>query len=72
MIKNTLQLASTVCLDPHFVTGFCDGEATFTVSISKDNRVRKTARRLPQDVGREIYTVHPSFAISLNIKDLSL
>ena len=31
-------------LDPNFVTGFTDGEGTFTVSISKDNRVRKTAR----------------------------
>lgn len=56
-------------LHPWFITGFSDGEATFTLSISKDKRERKTARRLDQNNGREIFSVHPSFAISLNIKD---
>jgi group I intron endonuclease len=56
--------------NPYSITGFSDGEATFTISIYKDNRERKTARRLDQH--REIFSVHPSFAISLNIKDKSL
>src|SRR3978361_302501 len=56
---------STVALPyPYFISGFCDGESTFTISITKDNRERKTSRRLVQN--REIYSVHPSFAISLN------
>lgn len=57
-------------LNPDFITGFCDGESTFTISITKDNRERKTSRRLEQN--REIFSVHPSFAISLNKKDENL
>ena len=67
-------------LYPWFITGFSDGEATFTLSITKDNRIRKSARRgfflvatlpkkMDQNNGREIFSVHPSFAIALNIKD---
>lgn len=59
-------------MHPWFVTGFSDGEATFTISIAKDNRERKTRRRLDQNKDREIFSVHPSFAISLNIKDETL
>src|SRR5215469_3560739 len=29
-----------VRLDPWFVTGFCDGEATFSISIYKDKRIK--------------------------------
>jgi hypothetical protein len=47
---------------------FADAESTFTISIAKDNRVRKTARRLREN----IFSIHPSFAISLNIKDKDL
>lgn len=61
-----------VNLHPYYIVGLCDGEATFTISISKDNRERKTIRRLPQNVKRDIFSVHPSFAISLNIKDKNL
>ena len=63
---------STLALHPWFVTGFCDGEATFTISLTKDNRERKTTRRLDQNKDREIFSVHPSFAIALNIKDEDL
>jgi len=51
--------------------GLCDAEATFTIFITKDNRERKTDRRL-SDSYRVILSVHPSFAISLNIKDSQL
>jgi hypothetical protein len=55
--------------NPYYLVGLSDGEATFTISIAKDNRERKTERRLNE---RENYSVHPSFAISLNIKDKDL
>ena len=54
-------------LHNEYVVGLCDAEATFTISVAKDNRTRKTSRSL--DSSRTIYSVHPSFAISLNIKD---
>jgi len=53
------------------VVGFCDAEATFSISVTKDNRIRKSSRRSSDD-SRIIYSVHPSFAISLNIKDWHL
>ena len=43
-------------LDPWFVTGFCDGEASFSVSIYKDKRIK----------GRAGWVVKPSFQISLH------
>ena len=49
-------------LDPWFVTGFCDGEASFSVSIYKDKRIK----------GRVGWAVKPSFQISLHSKDISL
>jgi hypothetical protein len=58
---------TVVKLNPWFITGFTDAESTFTISITKDNRTRKTTRRI--DFERIIYVVHPSFAISLNFKD---
>ena len=58
-------------LHNEYVVGLSDAEATFTISVTKDNRVRKTSRR-SSDTPRTIYSVHPSFAISLNIKDLHL
>jgi len=59
-------------LHPYYIVGFTDAEATFTISITKDNRERKTVRRQSKDKEREIYSIHPSFAISLNIKDKDL
>ena len=53
---------SNVRLDPWFVTGFCDGESTFSISIYKDKRIK----------GREAWTVKPSFQISLNSRDIKL
>jgi hypothetical protein len=61
---------TVVKLNPWFITGFSDAESTFTISITKDNRARKTTRRI--DSERKIYGVHPSFAISLNFKDNNL
>jgi intein-encoded DNA endonuclease-like protein len=55
-------------LHNEYVVGFCDAEATFTISVTKDSRIRKTSRR-SLDNSRTIYSVHPSFAISLNVKD---
>ena len=46
-------------------------EATFTIYVTKDSRIRKTSRR-SLDNSRTIYSVHPSFAISLNVKDWHL
>jgi hypothetical protein len=54
-------------LHNEYAVGLCDGEATFTSSVTKDSRTRKSSRTL--DNSRTIYSVHPSFAISLNIKD---
>nr|YP_009574411.1 hypothetical protein [Arthrobotrys musiformis]QBM31529.1 hypothetical protein [Arthrobotrys musiformis]QBM31679.1 hypothetical protein [Arthrobotrys musiformis] len=66
------QAQPLVALDPLFITGFTDGEGTFTISITKDNRERKTTRRLLNNIDREIFSVHPSFSISLNYKDHDL
>jgi hypothetical protein len=64
MKNNNIKLTVQFCeFNPYFIIGFCDGEATFTISISKDNRERKTARRLDQNKHREICSVHPYFAI---------
>ena len=49
-------------LDPWFVTGFCDGEASFSVSISIDKRIK----------GRVGWVVKPSFQISLHSRDMKL
>lgn len=59
-------------LVPFFVTGFCDGESSFTFSISKDNRERKTNRRLSASCLWQNFSVHPSFSIALNKKDENL
>nr|WVH38211.1 LAGLIDADG endonuclease [Trametes cingulata] len=49
-------------LDPWFVTGFCDGEACFSVSIYIDKRIK----------GRVARVVKPSFQISLHSRDVNL
>ncbi len=49
-------------LNPWFVTGFCDAEACFSVSIYVDKRTKK----------RVNWLVKPSFQISLNSKDIDL
>jgi hypothetical protein len=56
-------------LDPFYIAGLSDGEATFTISIIKYKRERSTARRVKLIVGvavrrGEIYNFHPSFSIS--------
>ena len=47
-------------LNPYFVTGFCDGEATFTVSVMKDRK---------SNTGWYVLT---RFSICLHKKDLNL
>ena len=47
-------------LDPHFVTGFVDGEGSFVVSISKSKKLQTG------------WDVRPSFQIDLHKKDLPL
>jgi len=49
-------------LDPWFVTGFCNGEACFSVSIYIDKRIK----------GKMGWVVKPSFQISLHSKDTKL
>jgi len=76
MTKGAVGL-DNVKLDPFYIAGLSDGEATFTISITKDNRERVTDRRVKLKecvrVRRgDIYTVHPSFSISLSIKDIKL
>lgn len=58
-------------LHNEYIVGLCDAEATFTISATKDNRIRKSSRR-SSDSSRVIYSIHPSFAVSLNIKDSNL
>jgi hypothetical protein len=48
-------------LHNEYVVGLCDAEATFTISVTKDNRTRKSSRSL--DNSRTIYSFHPSFAV---------
>jgi len=67
----TLYVTEGNKLHNEYVVGFCDAEATFSISVTKDNRIRKSSRR-SSDNSRIIYSVHPSFAISLNIKDWQL
>lgn len=64
--KNTKHDIKLINLDPYYVVGLTDAEATFTISISKYNRERKTMKN------NIIFTVHPSFAISLNSKDINI
>jgi len=47
-------------LDPLFVTGFCDAEASFSLGMSKNNRVK---------IG---WVIKPIFNITLHEKDLDL
>jgi hypothetical protein len=54
-------------LDPYFVTGFADGEGTFSVSISP-TRLKKNSKFKTGWTSR----VAPVFKISLHIRDLSL
>ena len=49
-------------LDPWFVTGFCDAEASFSVSIYIDKRIKS----------KQAWVVKPSFQISLNSRDIKL
>jgi hypothetical protein len=49
-------------LDPYFVTGFCDGEASFNVFIYKDKGIK----------GRISWVVKTSFQISLHSRDTKL
>jgi len=56
-----LVLVQNSKVNPWFVTGFCDGEASFGVSIYIDKIIK----------GRLGWAVIPSFQISLNSKDIT-
>ena len=60
--NNFCQQVQFTKLDPWFVTGFCDGEASFSVSIYIDKRIK----------GRVGWVVKPSFQISLHSRDMKL
>ena len=47
-------------VNPFYVTGFCDGEACFTVHIYKDTRLKNG------------YNIVPLFSIGLHNKDIKL
>jgi len=49
-------------LAPWFVTAFCDAEASFTIALYLDKRIK----------GRAGWVVKPSFQISLNSRDIEL
>jgi len=51
---------NTNSLNPYYVTGFCDGEACFTVNFNKNDLVRTG------------WNVKLSFSIHLNVRDLDL
>lgn len=77
MAKEAVGLKDKIKLDPFYVAGLSDGEATFTISSTKDNRKRVTYRRVKLKEGvairrGDIYALHASFSISLNIKDIKL
>jgi hypothetical protein len=52
-IYSNLETNKVQILNPYFLTGFSDAESTFTVSITKDNRSRKTTKRI--DPNRTIF-----------------
>ena len=60
--RNYSTLVQNSKINPWFVTGFFDGEASFGVSIYIDKRIK----------GRLGWAVKPSFQISLNSKDINL
>jgi len=60
--RNYSTLVQKSKLNPWFVTGFSDAEASFGVSIYIDKRIK----------GRQGWVVKPSFQISLNSKDINL
>lgn len=72
LTTSSVDTSTKALLNPYSITGFCYAESTFTISLTKDSRERKTTRRRGQDKDREIFSVHPSFALSLNIKDKDL
>ena len=53
-------LNTNLVLNPWWVTGFCDAEASFTVSITKSNTTI---------LG---YTINPCFIITLHLRDIEL
>jgi len=57
---STILKDNTTSLNPHWISGFADGECTFHVSIYKNNKY-KTG-----------WSVIPGFSIGLAIKDLPL
>jgi hypothetical protein len=60
--RNYSTLVQNSKLNPWFVTGFSDGESSFSVSIYIDKRIK----------GKLGWAVKPSFQISLNSKDMNL
>lgn len=70
--KNSDSSARSTCamdqplaaLNTLFITGFTDAEGTFTISITKDNRKRKTTRRLLNNIDRNFFSSSVIFYIS--------
>jgi len=60
--RNFSSLVKNSKLNPWFVTGFCDAEASFSVTIYIDKRIK----------GRLNWAVKPCFQISLHSKDINL
>ena len=60
LIRYSFNNKNTFYLNPHYITGFVDGEGCFSISIFKDSR-RLTG-----------WQVKPIFSISLHNKDLNL
>lgn len=60
--KKFSTLISNAKLNSWFITGFCDAESTFGISIYIDKRIK----------GKLGWAIKPSFQISLNSKDIEI
>ena len=60
LLNRFYSIVTNFKINPHWVTGFCDGEASFSIKIAKDNSRFKSLR------------TSPKFMIELNEKDKDL
>lgn len=60
--RNISTLIKNYKINPWFVTGFTDGEGSFSVSIYIEKKIK----------GRLGWVVKPNFQISLNSRDINL
>lgn len=58
--KSSAAAAAAAAIDPRFITGFCDGEASFHISVLNNNLYKSG------------YSVSPLFTIHLHSKDFGL